>query len=101
MGKEKTTRIVLFDGYEILRDSLCYSLVINTGRKTKEGNISYKYLSYHGSMEQALIAAKKDYTKKIIMSHDVLTLDDAVSVIVRANNRFEALVKRSFEGVTT
>lgn len=99
-GKQ-ITYITLFDGYAIAVDSYSYSAAKQSGKDKATGEVKYRSFSYHGSLDQALLAVKKDYTKKIIMSHDVLTLDDAVSAIVRANNRFEALIKRSFEGVTT
>lgn len=100
-GNESTTRIILFSGFEILRDSMNYTLVYNTGKTDKNDNsIVYKYLSYHGTLEQALKAAKKEYVKREIRQHDVLSLDEAVSIIVRANNHFESLVKNAFEGVT-
>ena len=93
-------RILLFHGYEILVDSLNYSLVINTGRKTKDGDPVYRHISFHGTLEKALAACKKDMARREIMSVESATLGEAISVIVRSNNRFEALLKNCFEGVT-
>ena len=99
-GKGKqVTYIQLFDGYAIAVDNYCYAASKQTGINKKTCEVDYRSFSYHGSLDEAILAIKKDYTKKIIMSHEVLSLDDAVSIIVRANNRFEALLKRCFSEV--
>ena len=92
---KKITYISLFGGYSIAIDNYSYEVRKSTGKD------SYKTIGYYGSLDKALLACKKDYTRKIIMDHDILCLDDAVSIIVRSNNRFEALLKNCFEGVTT
>ena len=97
--QEDQAKTVLFDGFEILTDDYNYSLIINTGRRDKEGRLVYKYLSYHGTFDKALAACKKEYTKRQLMSAGITNLDEAVSIIVRSNNHFEALIKNAFEGV--
>lgn len=90
-GKGKRiTYINLFGGYSIAVDSYCHEL------RKSNGKNSYKTIGYYGSLEKALLACKKDYSKKIIMDHEILCLDDAVSIIVRSNNHFEALIKNAF-----
>lgn len=97
MAKEKNTRIVVFGDFEILVDSTNYALVRNTRKKNKDGEIIYKYISYHGSLEDALIACKKQYHRKELLDCDILDIDDAVAILIRTNRRFEELVKNSFE----
>lgn len=92
-GKE-ITYIHLFNGYYIAVDRMSYEV-----RKTMKG--TYRTIGYYGSLEKALIACKKDCATNEILEHEDMNLDDAVSIIVRANNRFESLVKNAFEGVTT
>ena len=93
-AKNKNTYIYVFDNYYIATDRMSHE-----ARKGNEK--SYKVIGYFGSLDKALIAIKKDYTRKVIMSHEVLTLDDAISIIVRTNNHFEALIKNAFEGIET
>ena len=103
MGKEekdnKTTRIMLFDGYAIAVDTNCYMATRQSSTNKKTGAVEYKTFGYYGSLEAALLAVKKEYAKKIIMDHNILTLDDAISIICRSNKRFEAEVQKAFEGV--
>lgn len=100
-NKEQTiTYIVLFDGYAVSTDKYGYAACKKIGIDKETGNIKYKGFSFHSDLDGALKAIKKDYAKKVIMSHDMLTLDDAISVIVRSNNRFEAMIKNAFDGVT-
>lgn len=96
-GKE-VTYIQLFDGYAIAVDS--YNYAVAKRIKDKNGEPSYKTLSFHSTLDNALIALKDVYARRAIRSHDALVLDDAISTIVRSNNRFEALIKNAFKGVT-
>ena len=98
-GHDSTTRIILFDGFEILKDTMNYTVVYNTGKTDKDGSIVYKYLSYHSTLDRALKACKSEYAKREISKNKIMSLEDAVSAIVRSNNRFESLIKNAFEGV--
>lgn len=92
-GKE-ITYIQLFGGYYVAVDKMSYEARKAMGK-------SYKTIGYFGSLDKAIIACKKDFATDEILKNDELSLDDAVSIIVRTNNRFEALIKNAFEGVTT
>ena len=98
---EVRTRIILFDGFEILHDSMNYTVAYNTGKKDKDGSIKYKYLSYNGTLESALIACRKKYISRQIRMHDVMPLEEAISIIVRSTNHFESLIKEAFNGAKT
>ena len=90
-GKE-ITYIQLFGGYYIAADKLSFEA-------RKAMNKSYRTIGYYGSLEKAITACKTDYAREEILQSEELSLEDAVTTIIRSNNRFEALIKRSFEGV--
>lgn len=98
-GKTYSTRIKISNGYEIVVDSTNYMLVFNTGTKDKDGNDNIKYLSYHGSLDKALLAFRNEIVRKNLIDAQVDNIDDAVSVIVRANNHYASLIQNAFEGV--
>lgn len=100
-SKQYTTRIPVSGGYEILVDRNNYSVVHNTGRVSKDNDIFFDYYSYHGSLEAALIALKKELVRRKIRSEKVRDLDDVISIVTRTNNHFEALIKNAFEGIET
>lgn len=93
---KKITIIELFDNYYVAVDNYSYELRKKTGKCD-----SYKTIAYCGSLDKALQACRKDYTRNVIMSHEVLVLDDAISIIVRSNNHVASLIKNAFEGVET
>ena len=90
-GKE-ITYVQLIGGYYIAVDKMSYEV-----RKTM--NKTYRTIGYYGSLEKAITACKADYARDEILQNEKLSMEDAVSIIVRANNRFESLVKNAFEGV--
>lgn len=102
MEKDTQTRqgrIDLFNSYTIFVNPDQYS----TYRRgvSKAGSEWFDSIGYYSSLDKAIKACKQDYTRRELMrSQDILDLDDAVSIIVRSNNRFEALIKNAFEGVT-
>ena len=96
--EEKSSHIDLFGQYAITVDKYNFTLY-KVGVSRKSGKEYMNIIGHYSSLDKALIACKKDYTKRVIMDSNVLSLDDAVAIIVRANNRFESLVKNAFEGV--
>ena len=92
-------KITLFDNLIITVDPMNYTLQ-KTG-VSKNGNEYSNIIGHYGSLESALIAAKKECVRKEICSQESLTLEDAISVIVRSNNRFESYLKQCFEEITT
>lgn len=90
--------IRLFDNYAITNDTECYTLQkigIN-----KKGEEYASNLGYYSTLDKALIACKKDMVRRELASARNISLEDAIATIVRSNNRFEALLKRCFGGVT-
>lgn len=68
---------------------------------TQKGIEWFDSIGYYSSLDKAIKACKQDYTRREIMRHpNTLNLDEAISIIVRSNNHFEALIKNAFEGVT-
>lgn len=99
-GKQ-ITYITLFDGYAVAVDNYSYAAARKNGVNKKTGETIYRPFGFYNKMGSALLAIKKDYARRAIQSSEVLTLDDAISVIVRSNNRFESYLKQCFEGITT
>lgn len=90
---KKITYINLTNDYYIAIDKMSYEARKTNGK-------SYRTIGYYGSLEKAITACKKDCALDEILKHDELSLEDAVAIIVRANNHFEALIKNAFAEVT-
>lgn len=101
VGDTKNTTVATFGEFEIVADPYSYSVVRNSGKVDKKGKRIRKFLAYYSSLDKALIGCKKEFTRAEILKHDKLSLDETVSIIIRCNNHFEALVKNAFEGVET
>lgn len=101
VGTKMNTTVATFGEFEIVADPYSYSVVRNSGKIGKDGRPDRKFLAYYGSLDKAIIGCKKEFTRAEILKHNKLSLDETVSIIIRCNNHFEALVKNAFEGVET
>ena len=98
-SKQYTTRIPIADGYEVLVDSNNYSVAYNTGRFNKDGDVVFDYISFHSTLDKAILGVVKEMGRRRIRSEKTMELEEAISILVRTNNYVASLVKNAFEGV--
>lgn len=89
--------IRLINGYAVQVDQYNYSLVRDTGRKDKQGSPVLKYISYHGSLESAIRACRKDCIKRSLMEFDG-QLDEAIRVLREQDKEFRSLLRKCIPG---
>lgn len=93
-------RIDLFNLYTMFVSPEQYS-VYKRG-VTEKGTEWFSAIGYYSTLDKAIKACKQDYTRREITKHEnILSLDEAISIIVRANNHFESLIKNAFKGIET
>ena len=84
--------INLIHDYVVDVNQYNYILMIDRHRQDKKGKPVYETLSYHGDLEGAIFAAKRDYVKKQL-GEEPCVLDEAIRIINQVHEEFSDLLK--------
>ena len=88
--------IALIEGYEIHGNTYDYSLVINTGKKNKNGDSVYKTIGYHRTVEACIKECYRHLCRKAT-AEQMLTLNDAIVLFQRIEKRLEEIIPDGFK----
>lgn len=84
--------IRLIGGLVIQEETYDYMLGMDTGRKDKRnGSPVLNPISYHGSVQKAIRAARREYMRKCL-GDDEKTLSEALTRLHDADRRFERML---------